>query len=297
MAIPPKIRDELLVEAQHRCTICSERCFEVHHILEQSEGGTDEPDNLIVLCPNCHQHRYHRHKEFTPTQIRLYKVKLKESAEVEKRLLQNFEEIRAGMAEKKSSEVERELKTALQEAYRLVDPSRRPNILETIEKTTRDLGEAQLLPEAARRAIELHYDVEAQCEKAKFPEINVTGVDEDGWRKSDAFGRAYEFVLLLNLEPNHDWCGVFDSRMKSSFYMMRRETRIRGNRVTLIVADSDNLQSHVDWVKGLVNETNNWIFTRGFMEIDVQVGLAKRKALEEFDAIQSMKSKVKGIRI
>jgi 5-methylcytosine-specific restriction endonuclease McrA len=71
MAIPKAVRDVLLVEARHRCTVCSEKCFEIHHIMEVSEGGTDEPDNLIVLCPNCHQHRYHRSGEFTRDQLRL----------------------------------------------------------------------------------------------------------------------------------------------------------------------------------------------------------------------------------
>lgn len=78
MSIPTKVRDNLLVEARHRCTICSEKCFELHHIIEQAEGGTDGPENLIVLCPNCHQQRYHRSGEFTRDQLRLYKLKLRE---------------------------------------------------------------------------------------------------------------------------------------------------------------------------------------------------------------------------
>ena len=73
MAILKAARDKLLVDARHRCTICAEKCFEIHHIIEQAEGGTDDIENLIVLCPNCHQHRYHRSGEFTRDQLRLYK--------------------------------------------------------------------------------------------------------------------------------------------------------------------------------------------------------------------------------
>jgi hypothetical protein len=93
--IPKKIRDALLVEARHKCTICFERCFEIHHIIKKSEGGTDDDDNLIVLCPNCHQHRYHRCGEFTPDQLRLYKAKLKEANEIEQELREELEYFKA----------------------------------------------------------------------------------------------------------------------------------------------------------------------------------------------------------
>lgn len=297
MAVTKKVRDELLVEAQHRCTICSERCFDIHHIVEQADGGSDETDNLIVLCPNCHQHRLHRHGEFTRDQILLYKAKLKESAEVEKRLLQNLGDIKTTIAEKSAAEVESQLKTALAEAISLIDPTRKPRLAASIQETACDLAEASLMPEAARRAIELQYDVAAQQEKARFPEVSVLGVDEDGWRKSDALGRAYAFVILLDIVPPREWCDVFNQKWRQSFYNMMRETSIRENRVIMIVADSDNLQNHTDWIKRMVRETNEWIRTEGFFRIDIQIGQAKRKALDEFDAIQSMKKRGREIHI
>lgn len=30
------------------------RCLNVHHVVARSKGGTDDPANLVVLCPNCH---------------------------------------------------------------------------------------------------------------------------------------------------------------------------------------------------------------------------------------------------
>ncbi len=51
--IPRRIRKE----RGDICQVCGwdeARC-DVHHIVEWSEGGTDEPDNLIVLCPNHHR--------------------------------------------------------------------------------------------------------------------------------------------------------------------------------------------------------------------------------------------------
>lgn len=38
-----------------RCVICSyNRIINIHHIIHRSKGGTNDVDNLITLCPNCH---------------------------------------------------------------------------------------------------------------------------------------------------------------------------------------------------------------------------------------------------
>jgi len=60
--IPTATRELLLTESGYRCGV--PRCREIlaidmHHILEVSKGGTNEPTNLIPLCPKCHAY-YHR---------------------------------------------------------------------------------------------------------------------------------------------------------------------------------------------------------------------------------------------
>ncbi len=35
--------------------VCTYRAREVHHVLRRSQGGTDHPDNLVDLCPDCHR--------------------------------------------------------------------------------------------------------------------------------------------------------------------------------------------------------------------------------------------------
>jgi hypothetical protein len=297
MAISKSIRDQLLVEAQHRCTICSERCFEIHHIVEQSEGGSDEAENLIVMCPNCHQHRYHRCGEFTRDQLLLYKRQLQQRAEIEKRLLQNLDDIRAAMKEKNSRETQSELLNELNNAKQLINPSRTPRLAQSVQETARKMAEESILPEAARQAIELEFEIERERAKAEFVDVTVAGVDQTAYRKSNEFDRAYEFVVLLNTQPHSEWNKVFQYHYESSLYLMRREARISGNRVRLIVADSDNLQRHIDWIKDLVARTNEWIHREGFMNIDVRVDRAKNRALEEFDAIQSMKDRTKDLEV
>jgi hypothetical protein len=55
--IPPETVDRMLVKCGRRCCICRRRRaahLQVHHIIEQSEGGTHDEDNLIVTCQSCH---------------------------------------------------------------------------------------------------------------------------------------------------------------------------------------------------------------------------------------------------
>lgn len=54
---PQSLKDELYFErADQQCEWCDDRTDqpEVHHITPRSEGGPNEPPNLIVLCPGCH---------------------------------------------------------------------------------------------------------------------------------------------------------------------------------------------------------------------------------------------------
>lgn len=47
--------EELLVATGRECCICHRRhAVEVHHIVRHADGGTDDVDNAIPLCPNCH---------------------------------------------------------------------------------------------------------------------------------------------------------------------------------------------------------------------------------------------------
>ncbi|MFH0775096.1 MAG: HNH endonuclease [bacterium] len=71
------IRNELKVEAMHRCCLClqHENIIEIHHIVPISEGGPDTEENLIVVCPNCHTLIHQPKTMYTPKQLRMYKKK------------------------------------------------------------------------------------------------------------------------------------------------------------------------------------------------------------------------------
>ena len=48
---------KILNRANKGCSICgwNESTCDIHHIIEKSNGGTDEHNNLIIVCPNCHR--------------------------------------------------------------------------------------------------------------------------------------------------------------------------------------------------------------------------------------------------
>ena len=54
--IPADLKRRVLVEAGHRCAIptCRQIPVEVAHIVPWSENKEHEFENLIALCPNCH---------------------------------------------------------------------------------------------------------------------------------------------------------------------------------------------------------------------------------------------------
>ena len=297
MSIPQITRDRLLVEASHRCTICIEKCFEIHHIVEQAEGGTDDECNLIVMCPNCHQQRYHRNHEFSRDQLLLYKAQLKENRDVEHRLLMNLEDIRLQIGKTATDELLCHLSEELNHSALLVDSTIRPDIHRAITETANVLAEKNELSKGARAAIELKYELERQRSKAQHHEIQIVDIDNEAWKKNNQFPSAYQFVLKLNEIPNQDWGNIFAIQYKQEFYMMKRETELYGDCIIMIVSDKDNLQGHIGFAKQLVARTNRAIFEEGFAYIDRQIDAEKRKALEEYDAIQLLKNKTKNLTI
>lgn len=60
--IPRAVRDQVLAEYRHRCSICGADRPQVHHIDENPENNA--PLNLLPLCPNCHLTDQHN-----PTQL------------------------------------------------------------------------------------------------------------------------------------------------------------------------------------------------------------------------------------
>jgi hypothetical protein len=65
--IPDEVAAEILAKCGRCCCLCRRfrpTYLQVHHITEQSKGGTNEPDNLIAICLTCHSD-VHTKRPFT----------------------------------------------------------------------------------------------------------------------------------------------------------------------------------------------------------------------------------------
>lgn len=57
-SIPPALRRAILARDQHRCRVpgCTHATFvDVHHIVPRSEGGSNDPANLLTICGGHHR--------------------------------------------------------------------------------------------------------------------------------------------------------------------------------------------------------------------------------------------------
>ena len=52
-----------------KCFKCGwgEASCDIHHIIPKKIGGTDDPNNLTVLCPNCHRVAHAKDERDFPT--------------------------------------------------------------------------------------------------------------------------------------------------------------------------------------------------------------------------------------
>lgn len=55
MAFAEKLKLAVKRLAHFRCCLCHNLGVEIHHIIPQSESGSDEEDNAAPLCPSCHE--------------------------------------------------------------------------------------------------------------------------------------------------------------------------------------------------------------------------------------------------
>src|SRR5690349_23074543 len=87
MPFPPEIRTEALVEAARYCCVCHQykgKRVEVHHIIQEADGGPNTLENAICLCFDCHSEAGHynpRHPKgtkFSPEELRIHKKTWKE---------------------------------------------------------------------------------------------------------------------------------------------------------------------------------------------------------------------------
>jgi hypothetical protein len=84
MPFSKKIQKNALIKSHRRCSVCHEfagRAVNVHHIIQEADGGPNTIDNAIVLCLRCHSEAGHynpRHPigiKYSPEELRQHRDK------------------------------------------------------------------------------------------------------------------------------------------------------------------------------------------------------------------------------
>jgi hypothetical protein len=82
MSFGPQVKKEALVKAARRCCVCRRYKgvgVEVHHIVQEVDGGPNTIDNAIVVCFDCHSAaghyntRHPRGTKFSPDELRKHR--------------------------------------------------------------------------------------------------------------------------------------------------------------------------------------------------------------------------------
>jgi hypothetical protein len=55
VAFTESLKKRVRLKAHFRCCLCQAVLVEIHHIIPQAEGGSDEEDNAAPLCGSCHE--------------------------------------------------------------------------------------------------------------------------------------------------------------------------------------------------------------------------------------------------
>ncbi|CDH33221.1 HNH endonuclease [Xenorhabdus bovienii] len=85
--IPEIVSAKILVNCARHCSLCRQFVplnIQVHHIVEQCNGGTHEEDNLIPVCANCHTAIHTRMgmtKNFSKRELKGHRDKVYEMVE------------------------------------------------------------------------------------------------------------------------------------------------------------------------------------------------------------------------
>jgi len=90
MGFKQKEADPLLADTGRRCCICGKRhSVALHHIVPREQGGDDDIDNAISLCPNCHDQVHgsaasgRTTRAYTASELRLHRQRTIDICKVE----------------------------------------------------------------------------------------------------------------------------------------------------------------------------------------------------------------------
>jgi len=90
----------------------------------------------------------------------------------------------------------------------------------------------------------------------KVATIDIVEIDTETVEKDDSFPTAYAFYIKLSGRPERQWVDIFNFEWKRSFYLMKGEISVVGDKLRLISGAEDNIQNHIAFARDLMRKTN-----------------------------------------
>jgi len=94
------------------------------------------------------------------------------------------------------------------------------------------------------------------AKKVKF--LDRIDVDRIKIERDRYFSNAYVIDLPLDSLPDHVWQDIFEREWKSSRHLWDRKLYVIGDKLRLVTSP-DNVEEKLDWVKEVIERTNNGI--------------------------------------
>lgn len=88
--------------------------------------------------------------------------------------------------------------------------------------------------------------------------VRIVKIDMDNIVKDPSFESAWAVYAYLDKAPDRRWGDYFDYAYRNMVNTDKRPLRLEGDRIRVVYAKGDNLQSHIDFVKGVVNTANSY---------------------------------------
>jgi hypothetical protein len=82
MGFPPKVKEDALIKSRRCCCICHKFAglyTNVHHIIQEADGGPNTLENAVVLCLECHGQVGHYNKrhpigdKYSPAEVKRHR--------------------------------------------------------------------------------------------------------------------------------------------------------------------------------------------------------------------------------
>ena len=121
----------------------------------------------------------------------------------------------------------------------------------------------------------------------KSKSVEIIGVDDDTVEKDGAFPEAYAFYVQLSDEPDPVW-ERYLAEWKSALYYKKREIRVVGDRLRLVLTYGANIQSYVKYVKNLVKLINERV-----EEHNQQVELKEKRETSKQETNRSKEDEIR----